>query len=103
MARRDGHIYDIADWKLSATYWIDQQANLIAADNRSVISEGSEDFTLAYETTPGPIRHHGHKGTAGLGLKMSFSGKTAGEYPGRLVYFTVSQAEIHGLSLGCYQ
>jgi hypothetical protein len=32
---RDGHIYEAADWKSSSTYWIDQQANLIAADNRT--------------------------------------------------------------------
>jgi hypothetical protein len=39
---RDGHIYDAADWKSSSTYWIDQQANLIAADNRTrEYSEGS--------------------------------------------------------------
>jgi hypothetical protein len=39
---RDGRIYDMADWKLSSTYWIDQQANLIAADNRTRdYSEGS--------------------------------------------------------------
>jgi hypothetical protein len=41
----DGRIYDMADWKLSSTYWIDQQANLIAADNRTRdYSEGSEEF-----------------------------------------------------------
>jgi hypothetical protein len=32
---RGGRIYDAADWKSSSTYWIDQQANLIAADNRT--------------------------------------------------------------------
>jgi hypothetical protein len=41
---RDGRIYDMADWKLSSTYWIDQQANLIAADNRTRdYSEGSRE------------------------------------------------------------
>jgi hypothetical protein len=39
---RDGRIYDVADWKSSSTYWIDQQDNLIAADNRTRdYSEGS--------------------------------------------------------------
>jgi hypothetical protein len=32
---RNGHIYDPIDWKSSSTYWTDQQANLIAADNRT--------------------------------------------------------------------
>jgi hypothetical protein len=42
---RDGHIYDAADWKSSSTYWIDQQANLIAADNRTrEYSEGSRQI-----------------------------------------------------------
>jgi hypothetical protein len=42
---RDGHIYEAADWKSSATYWINQQANLIVADNRtSDYSEGSEQI-----------------------------------------------------------
>lgn len=42
---RDGRIYDTADWKSSSTYWIDQQANLIAADNRTRdYSEGSREF-----------------------------------------------------------
>lgn len=42
---RDGHVYDTADWKSSSTYWIDQQANLIAADNRTRnYSEGGAQF-----------------------------------------------------------
>jgi hypothetical protein len=42
---RDGRIYDMADWKSSSTFWIDQQANLIAADNRTRdYSEGSQQF-----------------------------------------------------------
>jgi hypothetical protein len=32
---RDGRIYEAADWKSSSTYWINQQANLIVADNRT--------------------------------------------------------------------
>jgi hypothetical protein len=42
---RDGHIYEAADWKSSSTYWIDQQANLIVADNRtSDYSEGGQQI-----------------------------------------------------------
>jgi len=32
---RNGEVYEVADWKTSATYWIDDQKNLIAADNRT--------------------------------------------------------------------
>ncbi len=32
---RNGHAYDVADWKSSSTFWIDQQKNLIVADNRT--------------------------------------------------------------------
>jgi len=32
---RNGDVYELADWKGSATYWIDDQKNLIAADNRT--------------------------------------------------------------------
>ncbi len=42
---RYGRIYEMADWKLSSTYWIDQQANLIVADNRTRdYAEGSRQF-----------------------------------------------------------
>jgi hypothetical protein len=32
---RHGDVYELADWKGSGTYWIDDQKNLIAADNRT--------------------------------------------------------------------
>jgi hypothetical protein len=32
---RDGKVYSIPEWKSSSTFWIDRQANLIAADNRT--------------------------------------------------------------------
>jgi hypothetical protein len=32
---RNGKIYDIPDWKSSSTFWIAEQNNLIAADNRT--------------------------------------------------------------------
>lgn len=32
---REGDVYEPAEWKASATYWIDDQRNLIAADNRT--------------------------------------------------------------------
>jgi hypothetical protein len=32
---RNGCVYDISEWESSSTYWVDQQANLIAADNRT--------------------------------------------------------------------
>jgi hypothetical protein len=32
---RHGKVYGIAEWRASSTYWVDQQANLIAADNRT--------------------------------------------------------------------
>jgi hypothetical protein len=32
---RAGAVYDLPDWKTSSTYWIDDQKNLIAADNRT--------------------------------------------------------------------
>jgi hypothetical protein len=32
---RNGDVYELADWKESGTYWIDDQKNLIAADNRT--------------------------------------------------------------------
>lgn len=32
---RHGDVHEPADWKASATYWIDEQKNLIAADNRT--------------------------------------------------------------------
>jgi len=32
---RKGAVYDLPDWKASSTYWIDDQRNLIAADNRT--------------------------------------------------------------------
>lgn len=32
---RQGGVYEPADWKASLTYWIDDQRNLIAADNRT--------------------------------------------------------------------
>lgn len=39
---RDGRVYEAGDWKSSSTYWIDQQANLMVADNRTRdYSEGS--------------------------------------------------------------
>jgi hypothetical protein len=42
---RNGLVYDMADWKSSSTYWIGQQANLIAADNRTRdYSEGSQQI-----------------------------------------------------------
>jgi hypothetical protein len=42
---RNGRVYDMADWKSSSTYWTGQQANLIAADNRTRdYSEGSQQI-----------------------------------------------------------
>jgi len=32
---RNGHSYEISEWKASSIYWVGQQANLIAADNRT--------------------------------------------------------------------
>ena len=32
---RNGSVYDISEWESSSTYWVDHQANLIAADNRT--------------------------------------------------------------------
>lgn len=32
---REGEVYELADWKQSSTYWIDDQKNLIVADNRT--------------------------------------------------------------------
>lgn len=32
---RRGQTYEIVNWKTSSTYWTDEQANLIAADNRT--------------------------------------------------------------------
>jgi hypothetical protein len=41
---RDGAIYDIPEWKAASTYWVDRQANLIAADRRTnQYADGSED------------------------------------------------------------
>ncbi len=31
----NGRFYDISEWKSSSTFWINEQANLIAADNRT--------------------------------------------------------------------
>jgi hypothetical protein len=38
---RIGNVYDILQWKLSSTFWIDEQENLIIADNRTL------DYTQA--------------------------------------------------------
>jgi hypothetical protein len=41
---RDGTIYDIQEWKAASTYWVGQQANLIAADRRTnQYANGSRD------------------------------------------------------------
>jgi hypothetical protein len=32
---RNGKVYGVSEWKSSATFWIDEQANLIIADNRT--------------------------------------------------------------------
>jgi hypothetical protein len=32
---RLGKVYDISDWKSSSTFWVDEQSNLIVADNRT--------------------------------------------------------------------
>lgn len=32
---RKGNVYETAEWKASSTYWIDDQRNLLAADNRT--------------------------------------------------------------------
>jgi hypothetical protein len=32
---RGGNVYDISEWKTSSTFWVDQQTNLIIADNRT--------------------------------------------------------------------
>jgi hypothetical protein len=32
---RNSSVYDIPEWESSSTYWVDQQANLIAEDNRT--------------------------------------------------------------------
>jgi hypothetical protein len=41
---RNGEVHDIPDWKSSSTFWSDQQANLIVADNRTRdYSEGGQD------------------------------------------------------------
>lgn len=42
---RNGSVYNISEWESSSTYWVDQQANLIAADNRTRQYEnGSQDL-----------------------------------------------------------
>ncbi len=42
---RNGRVYDVADWRSSSTYWSNQQANLIAADNRTRdYAEGSQQL-----------------------------------------------------------
>jgi hypothetical protein len=42
---RYGNVYDILEWKASSTYWVDEQANLIAADNRTrQYAAGSEEL-----------------------------------------------------------
>jgi hypothetical protein len=42
---RYGNVYDIPEWKASSTYWVDEQVNLIAADNRTrQYAAGSEEL-----------------------------------------------------------
>lgn len=33
---RSGNVYDISQWKLSSTFWTDEQENLIISDNRTL-------------------------------------------------------------------
>jgi hypothetical protein len=49
---RNGRVYDIADWKSSSTYWSNQQANLIAADNRT------RDYAEASQQLRGRLQAH---------------------------------------------
>lgn len=44
---RKGNVYEVADWKASSTYWIDDQKNLIAADNRTRDYSGGTPFDRA--------------------------------------------------------
>lgn len=47
---RDGKVYDVADWKSSATFWVGSQNNLLVADNRTRdYSEGSEATRIFLE------------------------------------------------------
>lgn len=47
---RTGNTYDVTEWKSSMTYWIDQQINLIASDNRTrEYAEGSPEFRTRLE------------------------------------------------------
>jgi hypothetical protein len=32
---RNGKVYGVSEWKSSSTFWINEQANLIIADNRT--------------------------------------------------------------------
>ena len=42
---RNGRVYDIAEWKSSATFWINDQENLLIADNRTRdYAEGDEEL-----------------------------------------------------------
>ena len=42
---RNGRVYDIAQWKSSATFWINDQENLLIADNRTRdYAEGDEEL-----------------------------------------------------------
>ena len=32
---RDGAVYEISEWRLSSTFWTNEQDNLVVADNRT--------------------------------------------------------------------
>ena len=60
----EGHVYDMAEWKASSTFWINGQTKLVVADNRTRdYSEGNQHMRerLQANAWEGPAREIGER------------------------------------------